>query len=295
MKNLAVFTMLLAAALPARFASAQDTLGSAGFGYLGLQQVRQILPEGAALVPGQAVGPSLTVSEKITNSSLRPQAAKRLLYIFPKSLNENSAFLDKWTNILRHAGFTPGPNDYQENIYSVLPYTGNGNLVIREFMAEPAQFKPKDPEALLANMETISGLVQKANLPIIASFTSDFEFYLPTYHLYYLTDYKKTANEETRVRVLKAAGADPAVLTRAGLQVLQQTKDGRLTVYIGRETGMVKRSTDKREDIEAAIADFQKSITERGGVFIESVVRELPPGSYRNFEADLYFFQAPLI
>ena len=41
------------------------------------------------------------------------------------------------------------------------------------------------------------------------------------------------------------------------------------------------------------IADFKKFIAEQGGSFIEAVVRELPPGSYRNFEADLYFFQAP--
>jgi|GEM_PF-5740504 len=285
--------VLLAAALPARFAAAQDTLGSLGFGNLGFQQIRQMLPANAASVPGRSVGVTLTVPEKITDPYLLPQAGKRNLYAFPKSVDENKAFLDKWTNILGRAGFTPGINDYQENVISVLPYTGNGNLAIREFMAEPAQFKPKDPDDLRANMETISGLVKKAGLPIIASFTSDFYFYLPTYHLYYLTDYKGKANEEVQVRILKAEGVDAAILKKAGVQVLQQANDGYLTIYLGREVGLVTRSADKREDLEVRIADFQKFIAEQGGSFIEAVVRELPPGSYRNFEADLYFFQAP--
>jgi hypothetical protein len=285
---------LLAVTLPARFAAAQDTLGSMGFGYLGFQQVRQMLPAGAASVAGKAAGPALTVSENITDPYLLPQATKKSLFASPNSLDENNAFLDKWTNILQRAGFTPGANDYQENaMSSVLPYTGNGNLAVREFMAEPAQFKPKDPADLQANMEMISGLVQKAGLPIIASFSSNFDFYLPTYHLYYLTDYKENANEEVQVRILKTDGVDAAILAKAGVQVLQQANDGYITVYIGRAVAMETRSADKREDLDALITDFQNYIADQGGSFIEAVVRELPPGSYRNFEADLYFFQAP--
>jgi hypothetical protein len=286
--------VLLAAAIPVRFAAAQDTLGSMRFGYLGFQQARQKLPAQTASVPGQAAGLSLTVSENITDPYLLPQTAKKNLSSFTKSFDEDKAFLDKWTPILKRAGFTPGPNDYQENGYSVLPYTGNGDLAIREFIAEPAQFKPKDPEDLRANMEHISGLIKAAGLPIIASFTSDFGFYLlPTYHLYYVTDYKEKANEEVRVRILKAEGVDASILTKAGVQILQQANNNYITVYIGREVGMVTRSSDKREDLEARIADFKKLLADQGGSFIEAVVRELPPGSYRNFEADLYFFQAP--
>jgi hypothetical protein len=165
-------------------------------------------------------------------------------------------------------------------------------------MAEPSQFKPKDPVDLQANMETISALVKKAGLPIIASFTSDLDFYLPTYHLYYLTDYKEKDNEEIQVRILKAEGVDASIFTKAGVQVLQQVmanddSTNIFTVYIGREVGMVTRSADTRADIDAKVADFQKMITDAGGSFIQAVVRELPPGSYRNFEVDLYFFQAP--
>ncbi|MCX5794133.1 MAG: hypothetical protein NTY77_01385 [Elusimicrobia bacterium] len=289
--------VLLAAALPVRFAAAQETLGSQGFGYLGFQQLRQMLPAGAPSVPGRAVGLTLTVPEKVTDSYLLPRAGKQSLYSYPKNAAENQAFLDKWTKILGRAGFTPGANDYEENIISVLPYTGSDGLVIREFMAEPMQFKPKDPADLLANMEKISDAVKAAGLPIIASFTSDFEFYLPTYHLYYLTKGNAKANEEVQVRILKAEGVDAKILEKAGIQVLQQAKDYSntidiITVYIGREVGLVTRSADKREDLDTRIADFKKFIAEQGGGFIEAVVRELPPGSYRNFEADLYFFQA---
>jgi hypothetical protein len=142
-------------------------------------------------------------------------------------------------------------------------------------------------------MQTLSGLIEKAGLPIIASFTSDLGFYLPTYHLYYLTASKEKDNEENQVRILKAEGVDASIFTKAGVQVLQQANDGYITVYIGKEVGMVTRSADTRADLDAKVADFQKMITDAGGSFIQSVVRELPPGSYRNFEVDLYFFQAP--
>jgi hypothetical protein len=286
--------VLLAAAMPVRFAAAQETVGSMGFGYLGFQQARQLPPAAKASAPGKAAGLSLTVSENVTDPALLPLAAKKNLAVFTKSSDENKAFLDKWTPILGRAGFTPGPSDYQENGFSVLPYTGNGDLAIREFTAEPAQFKPKDPEDLQANMAEISGLVKAAGLPIIASFTSDLEFYaLPTYHLYYLTGSQEKANQEVQVRILKAEGTDAAILTKAGVQVLQQANNGYITVYIGRAVGMMTRSADKREDLEARIADFKQFLAANGGEFIEAVVRELPPGSYRNFEADLYFFQAP--
>jgi hypothetical protein len=291
--------VLLAATLSASFAAAQETLGSMGFGYLNFQQMRQMLPAGAPSLAGKAAGQALTVSEDITNLALLPQATKKNLIAFPTSQDDNQAFLDKWTAILAHAGFTPGANDYQPGSMSVLPYTGNGGLAVREFLADPAQFKPKDPADLQANMQTISGLVQKAGLPIIASFTSSgFDFYLPTYHLYYLTDSKEQANQETQVRILKAEGVDAAIFAKAGVQVLQQvmaTDDSTniMTVYIGKEVGMVTRSADTRADVDAKVADFQKAITDAGGSFIQSVVRELPPGSYRNFEFDLYFFQAP--
>ncbi|MDD5629938.1 MAG: hypothetical protein PHU21_12795 [Elusimicrobia bacterium] len=285
--------VLLAGAL-ALPASAQES-----FTYTSFQQLRQMLPAGSPSVAGRAMGLTSVVTENITQGYLLPRAGRQSLYAFPKDLAQNQAFLDRWTGILKRAGFTPGPNEYQKDIISVLPYTHADGLALREFMADHMQFKPKDPADLLANMEKISGLVQAAGLPIIASFTSDFEYSLPTYHLYYVTKGSAKENEEKQVRILKAEGADPKILAKAGVQVLQQIRDYSdtmdiRTVYIGREIGLVTRSADKREDLDTRIADFKKFIAEQGGSFIEAVVRELPPGSYRNFEADLYFYQAPL-
>ncbi|MBI5241445.1 MAG: hypothetical protein HY926_13310 [Elusimicrobia bacterium] len=287
--------VLLAATLPARLVSAQESLGSIGFEYMGFQHMKAALPPSAAILPGQAEGVALTAPEKVTEPYLLPRASKSHLYAFPKDAEQNKAFVDKWNRILVHNGFLPGAYDFKDGI-SVLPYTGNDGLVIREFMAEPMQFKPKDPVDLQANMEKISAAVKAAGLPVIASFTSDFDFYLPTYHLYYLTKRAEKDNDETQARILKKEGVDASILAKAGVQVLQQAKDFSgeidiITVYIGREVGMVTRSADKREDIDTRIADFKKFLAEQGGTFIEAVVRELPPGSYRNFEADLYFFQ----
>jgi len=289
--------VLLAAALSLRPAAALETLGSLGFEHLGFQQMKAALPPSAAVLPGQPLGLTLVEPQKVNEPYLLPRANKSHLYAFPKDAEQNKAFVDKWNRILVRNGFTPGAYDFKDGI-SVLPYTGNDGLVVREFRAEPMQFKPKDPADLQANMTKVSGRLQEAGLPIIASFTSDFEFFLPTYHLYYLTKPNEKANEEVQVRVLKAEGVDAKILEKAGAQVLQQAMafDGSidvLTVYIGREMGKVTRWGDKREDIDLKVANFKKFLAEQGGTFIESVVRELPPGSYKNFEVDLYFFQIP--
>jgi hypothetical protein len=289
--------ILLAAALPVRFAAAQETLGSIGFEYLGFQHMRAALPPAASVMPGRALGVTPTAPEKVTAGYLLPRSGKqRVLYSFPKNMDENQAFLGRWTGILERAGFTPGANEYKENIISVLPYAGNDGMVVRDFMAEPMQFKPKDPADLQANMDKISAAVKAAGLPVIASFTSDLEYFLPTYHLYYVTRYNEKSAEEKRLRILKAEGVDAKILEKAGVQVLQQAMafDGSIdvrTVYIGREIGKVTRWGDTREDIDKKVAGFKEFLAEQGGTFIEAVVRELPPDSYKNFEVDLYFFQ----
>jgi len=284
--------ILLAAALPARFAAAAETVGATGFNYISIPQLRATAGPAPAIAAAAAVAPSASAPEKITQPYLLPRAGKKSLFAFPKDVEENKAFLDKWTKILTRANITPGQNDYQAGVISVLPYETGNKLMIREFMAEPRQFKPKDEADLLANMEKISGLTKAAGLPIIASYVSNFDFYLPTYHLYYLTEYKEKEEAEVQVRVLKGKAdvLDPAIMEKAGVKVLQQPEPW-MVVYLGPEMGVVTRSSDKREDLDAKIAEFQKFIKEQGGTFVTAVVRQLPAGSYRNFEADLYFLR----
>ena len=49
----------------------------------------------------------------------------------------------------------------------------NDGLVIREFMAEPMQFKPKDPADLQANMDKISAAVPRGKGPDVFIFAQD--------------------------------------------------------------------------------------------------------------------------
>ena len=115
---------------------------------------------------------------------------------------------------------------YDEGLLSALPYTGNGNMVVRDFMADPSQFKPKDEADRIANMEKISKLAAQNGLPVFASYLLDFDWHLPTYALYYAAEAKARPEDEVRLRMLRFDGKlKPAILEKAGIKIFQTTND----------------------------------------------------------------------
>jgi hypothetical protein len=259
------------------------------FHFIDVPEVRGFAPAAPALVALESAAPLM---EGVKQGFLLPNADRqRNLLSYPKNAAENKAFVDLWSGILSKAGFTPGKNDYRTDLgMSFLEYSGKDGAVVRGFMAEPRLFKPKDPVDLKASMALVSAAVEDAGLPIMASFTSEMEHFLPTYHLYYVTKPGIRPEDTVQVRLLKAEGADASILANAGVRVVQQV-DGFFTVFIGPDLGMVTRSSDDRAVVEKRIEEFKAFIVAQGGRFITAVVRELPPGSYRKYEFDLYFFR----
>ncbi|MDD5656925.1 MAG: hypothetical protein PHF00_06680 [Elusimicrobia bacterium] len=278
-------TLALAAA--AAFCAPPAAAQTAGFGQVSLPQLRRAAAS-AASAPGAPVAPAALAYERLTAGHLAAQTARHELLSFTQNLAQHKAFAAMWTKILARAGFTPGQPKY--DLLSVLPYSGNEGLVIRDFMAEPRQFKPKDEADRIANMEKIAKLAGKNGLPVFAAFLLDFNWHLPTYSLYYTTPAKARPEEEIRLRFLRYEGKlDTSILTeKAGVKVLQ-TVDDYLTVYLGPQAHVVQRSANTRKELDERMDELKKLIAGQGGKFLDAVVREMPPGSWRKFEADLYF------
>ncbi|MBI5211074.1 MAG: hypothetical protein HY927_13975 [Elusimicrobia bacterium] len=274
---------------PASTASGPGTLGSTDFSYTGAARLRALPAEGVP-APGPIVSFSaaLPAVGRITDLGLLAQTGRKNLYSYNDTREQHDAFLVMWAPILSAAGFTPG-QPTREHSLSVLPYEGGDDLVVREFLAEPLQFKPKDEPDRLANLAMVAGAARDAGFPVIANYLVDHPYLLPTYALYYVTHGADKLEREVQVRVLKKEGVDPAVLERAGLKVLQ-SKDDFVTVYIGQEVGMVYRAADELPDLQLKIDEFKKFIAGQGGRFLEAKVTALPPGSWRKYVADLYFF-----
>ncbi|MBI4667966.1 MAG: hypothetical protein HY747_02085 [Elusimicrobia bacterium] len=227
--------------------------------------------------------------EHLTDLHLLARSARKNLFAATDNQQEHEAFLNMWTLILREAGFVPGQAT-RNSVYSILPYEGPNNTVVRQFLADPMQYKPKDDADRLANLKKAADFLRGNNLPVITSFLVDSELLLKTYSLYYVTAYDEKPEHEIQLRILKKDGADASVLERAGLKVLQSVNN-LVVVYLGPEVGMVYRTADKLEDLQVKILEFKKFIEEKGGVLIEVKVTELPPGSYRRYVADIYFFR----
>ncbi|MBI5624464.1 MAG: hypothetical protein HY924_11855 [Elusimicrobia bacterium] len=278
---------ILAAAAALSFAG-QGPVGSTEFSYSGVRELKTLslsVPVRPEAVPvfGQAA------AGRIKDLHLLAQTGKEVVFSYAKTQAEADAFVSMWTPILAGAGFKLGQPSSEAGI-TVLPYSGRDGMMVREFLADPLQFKPKDEADRLASMAVVDKGLEDAGLAPFAAFLVDNEYILPTYAFYYATAKADKPEHEVQVRVLKKEGADRAVLERAGLKVLQQKEDF-LTVYIGPEVGLVYRTGNTPDEIKTKVEEFKKFIAGQGGRFIEAKVSELEPGSYRKFAADIFFFQ----
>ncbi|MFH1724013.1 MAG: hypothetical protein ABII00_05250 [Elusimicrobiota bacterium] len=270
----------------AAWAGSSRLLGSTVFLFAGAAQVR----EAAADVPVFDGAPH----DRVESVHLLPRCGDSSLVGRAENQDEYRQALARWTSILSAAGIKVGKPELREDIaLYIIPYeTGNGTI-IREFMAEPKQFPPKDEQALRANRDMVVGKMGEAGLRILASYIVDVDSLLPTYSIYYLTTAEKMQESETQVRVLRPGGdIHFDVLEDAGVAIIQKPETW-MMVYIGREIGMVTRYAGTMERAQERLAERTEFLVSRGKGMIGSKVSELSGGAAGEslYAVTLYFYQ----
>ncbi|MBI5242283.1 MAG: hypothetical protein HY922_01210 [Elusimicrobia bacterium] len=280
------FPALLVAAFLANSAYASDVklLGATGFDYVGIPQI---------LALDQAGPPAFKAEpqDKIDKMHLLPRCGKSALFGYADTEAQAAEGIAMWTQILSNAGIKAGKPAYENGMY-LLPYEASGGVEVREFMAEPRQFKPKDEQSLRENMAMVAGGMGKRGIPVIASYVVDLEFMLPTYSVYYLAKAEESRERETQVRVLKPGeDIDFDLLEKAGVDILQKPETW-MMVYIGREVGFVSRIAKSQEEAEKKLKERVDLLTGMGKTMIGSRILPLaePYEDYR-FLVNIYFYQ----
>ena len=202
-----------------------------------------------------------------------------------------------WTPILESLGASVGRTEFEPRVYFKIPYSLPDGRVIRRFLAEPRQFKPKDEASLRQNMAEIAGKMTDAGLTPVASFVTDLDFMLPTYAHYYLTRPDATGSEpqdhEKQVRILdRGEDLDMDILAKARVAVLQKPEPW-ILVYVGPELGMVSRCAETKELVEKKLQDKVAYLTGLGKEMIGSRVFAMDPvpEAYCKYQYNLYFYQ----
>ena len=260
-------------------------LGFSNFGFSGLSQLRK---EGAA-VPAAAL--SAKDQDRITRVSLMPQCGSHSLLGFVQTDAEYAEAIGMWTQLLASAGAKVGTPVRNGEMYT-LPYETSDGTVVRQFLAEPRQFAPKDEASRKANQAMILGEFHKRNLPIVASYLVDADYLLPTYVVYYLTKQQPRQEDETQLRVLRPGDdLDFDLLGNAKIDVIQKPESW-MMVYFGRELGYVTMIAKTEESAQQKLKERVDLLTGAGKVMIGSRIAPLsePYEDYRYY-ISLYFYQ----
>ena len=248
----------------------------------------------ALIRASEAAVPSFkaAVSDRMDKAHLLVQCGDDTLLGFAKSEAEYKEAVSYWTGVLAAAGVSVGQARIDGDMYFI-PYTAPKGLVLRRFVADSRQFKPKDEAALRANMDAITGAMGSAGLRIVLSGPLQLEYLLPTYAVYYLTEKKETRERETQPRVL-AKGTDiDWDIVEGAVTVVQKPKPW-MMVYLGPEVGQVTRIGKTQEEIEKRLAERVAWLIEHGATMIGSRIHEIPEedrwDGYR-FVSVSYFFR----
>ncbi|HAH07110.1 MAG TPA: hypothetical protein DCM05_11425 [Elusimicrobia bacterium] len=253
------------------------------FSYVGVQQLQQL----DLAVPSVKAEAS---QDKIEKSHLFAQCGRKVLFGYADSDAEYAEALAYWTKVLAEAGIQAGKPTFEHGMY-LLPYEAGG-LVLRDFRAEPKQFKPKDEASLRENMNLIANALHARGLPIVAAKVVNLEFMLPTYSLYYLTKPEEREETETQARVLKPGeDIDFDLLTEKGVDIVQKPEPW-MMVYVGKEVGFVSRLAKDQAEAEKKLKERVELLTKMGKVFIGSRIHPLTePFEDYKLLVNIYFYQ----
>lgn len=235
------------------------------------------------------VAPEPRPADVITRSHMHAQAGKTSLFGYADTRAQFEEAVAHWSEVLRAAGIEPGTPNYNEGFF-VLPYRAPAGLVIRDFMAEPRQFPPKDEAGLRANMALAQDALTRAGLTPISARVLNLDALLPTYSILYLAKAEAKPEHETRLRVLKPGDDIDMDMIRLSGVTMVQTPTSWMLVYIGPELGFVGMAARTMEEAELKLAKRTKFLVDAGKRIIGSKIGPMGDPEWR-FAVDLYFFQ----
>ena len=251
------------------------------FGYVGLEA----LVRTAAPAPSFAAAPQ----DKLSKANLFVQCGRDTLLGSADTQAGYEEAVAFWKSILAANGITMGTPSFDHGTF-LIPYKTADGSVIRDFWADPKQFKPKDEASLRENRALVEAELSKTHR-IIASYVADLEFSLPTYKTYYLTRPDAVPDHETQLRLLgRGEDIDFDLLENAGVRVVQKPNSWML-VYIGPELGFVSRIGHTREETEKKMKDRMEYLTGLGKVMIGTRIHEISGDAEWKFLGNIYFYQ----
>lgn len=250
------------------------------------------LPAPAAVLaaPAPAAAPKAAAVDAISKHHLLVRGVKNVLVgraETPAQLAEAVAY---WSAALRTAGIVPGETTYEHGIYT-LAYRAPQGRVLRDFLADPRQFPPKDEPALRDALASARGALQARGLDVVAARVVGVDALLPTYSLLYLTAPAQRPQDELALRLLKT-GDDldfDALASAPGVSLVQKAQPW-LAVYIGPELGYVSLIGKTRAELDVKVAQRLAYFAERGIRVFATRVFPIVFYDY-TLAAGLYFFQ----
>ncbi len=279
LKQFAALGLALMISVPA---GATATLGS--FHYTSASQ----LQKNSLPVPSV----KSVVLDRMDKMHMLIQCGEDALYGVAKSEAQYKEAVAYWSSILRAAGIEVGTSSIDGEFFKI-PYTSPDGKVIRRFLADSKQFKPKDEISLRANMSMISNAIGSSGMKILLSNVVNLEFLLPTYVVYYLTDKNENHDREQQIRILKRGTDIDWDIVEGVVNIIQKPKTW-MMVYIGREIGQVSLIAKTQDDIVKKLAARKKWLIENGNTMIGSRIgtfeREDQYEEYRYYSV-LYFFR----
>lgn len=274
-----ILTPLLCAVLAAP-ALASDRLPS--FSYSGAAALRAALASAPA-----APAPASRAADVVTQGHLLARAGRDALVGHADTAEQAAEAFAHWSGVLRAAGVTPGTPRHDESGVWVLPYTAPAGLVLRDFVADPKQFPPKDEAGLRANKALAEQALAGAGLRLVSAQVLNLEYLLPTYSLLYLTAAGPAPEKETRLRLLNARDESDFDLFRPHVRVVQVPKPW-MMVYVGPQAGVVHMGAADDAAARRKLAERRAFLTGQG---MSIVAERVTPTEYPDmkFVVSLYF------
>lgn len=242
-----------------------------------------------AATPQHVAAPAAVCADQITKPHMIARAGRGKLYGAARSLTEFSEATHHWAEALRFAGLNVGRGEWNEgNGLWTLEYQSPDGRALRDFVADPRQFAPKDEAALLSSMGQASAALDAAGLNAISARLLSLDGLLPSYHLLYLTRPRDRAASESQLRILEGEDYDLGIVGSAVRMV--STPKPWLTVYIGPRLGRIGLAAATQAELDARVTERKVELGGQGKrVFAEK--RLARAGPERPFGAHLYFFQ----
>ena len=260
-------------------ASSPDALPT--FGFVSFARFRTV--KSALALPRSSAGDVLTSYHMIA------QAGKDSLFGYADNEAEASEATAYWSAVLKSAGIPTGAPVFADGMYKI-PYKTSDGRVIRDFLADPRQFPPKDETGLRSNLTFARTALANDGLTVVAAHVLNVDSLLPTYSILYLTKPDAQAEHETRLRVLKPGDdIEFGVYRGAGVDVIQ-TPEAWMMVYIGPEVGYVALVAPTVAALDAKVAKRRELFASANKKIIAERRVDVDDPDYK-FGAALYFFQ----